>query len=178
MPVRKKLGLILLMAVSLITFTAAILKLVISIMTIENEVSSSLGPSANAIVWIASSIEQALVIAMGCVPSLRPITEILVPTWIAIGDGLTSLIWKTTRKSKDEGSQGSEHPSKRSGLNDDIELGPKIGMTEERSTPGTVKTTNATAYVELKFNDSNPSWEGIQRTDGYGVTYGYQDSSP
>lgn len=176
MPSRQRLGLVILMSVSLITFTAALLKIVISILDIEERVPTSFGQSASGIVWITAGIEQCLVIAMGCVPSLGPLARIQFPTWASIGETIASLI-ERTRKMSRSGSSWSSNRSNRSVYHDNIELGPKVLISDEipgGSSPAFLKSTSATAFAYIKAhkNDNTLSQSGIHHTAEYGVTYG------
>jgi hypothetical protein len=69
MPIRRKIAIILLMALSLLTMSASIMK---TVTAQSSQTATDVEYNASmAILW--SGIEQSFVIIMGCIPSLRPI---------------------------------------------------------------------------------------------------------
>ncbi|PQE06889.1 integral membrane protein [Rutstroemia sp. NJR-2017a BVV2] len=89
MPLSRRIGLILLMCVSLFTMTMSLLKVMVvqgsSHASTDVQYQASLG-----VLW--SGMEQTCVIIMGCVPTLRSITNLEIPGLSAISSSLSSLI--------------------------------------------------------------------------------------
>lgn len=87
MPRRQQIGLGILMAASLLTMAASIMKAV-------NAQSSSATDAAydasTSVLW--SAIEQSLVIIMGCVPPLRALSKLEFPALRTFGESLASLV--------------------------------------------------------------------------------------
>lgn len=71
MPMRQKISLVLLMAASLFTMAASIVK---TIITQTSEAAASQHQASIATMWTA--VEQTMVIIMSCVPPLRAITKL------------------------------------------------------------------------------------------------------
>ncbi|KUJ18478.1 uncharacterized protein LY89DRAFT_780548 [Mollisia scopiformis] len=95
MPVRQKIGLMLLMAASLFTMSMSIMKVMVaqgsSHFSPDVEYNASLG-----VLW--SGMEQTCVIIMGCVPPLRAITKLDFTGLRGISSSLSSLVGRDKNK--------------------------------------------------------------------------------
>lgn len=80
MPMRQKISLVLLMAASLFTMAASIVK---TIITQTSEAAASQYQASIATMWTA--VEQTMVIIMSCVPPLRAITKLYPSFFKALG---------------------------------------------------------------------------------------------
>ncbi|KAM7200664.1 hypothetical protein V8F20_005166 [Naviculisporaceae sp. PSN 640] len=120
MPRARKIGLIILLGLSILTAGACIAKISIMILGLTNQLPMSFSPDFGGVVFLTSSIEQCLVIIMGCIPTLGPLAKFQYAAFFsAIGDSFITLL----------GSRGSQRGSsrdRRSVYRDregDIELG-------------------------------------------------------
>ncbi|KAI8946244.1 hypothetical protein F4801DRAFT_76181 [Xylaria longipes] len=78
LPMRRKFGLMALLSGSLVAFLASLAKIIFSTLQVRGETGTPDGPTTGGIIWIASGIEQGLVITLGCVPSLGPLAQLHV----------------------------------------------------------------------------------------------------
>ncbi|RYP56151.1 hypothetical protein DL771_012096 [Monosporascus sp. 5C6A] len=133
LPARRKVGLSIVMALSTITFGIALAKLVQIIIAIDTT-NDVVGDTADvfyifAVLTLVSSIEQNLVIIIGCVPKLHAITKVESSLLSSINSGLRSLISNTWRKKSSSASAASgskPYPySDRSGYSD-LEMQPHL----------------------------------------------------
>lgn len=146
MPTRDKVGLISLMAFSLLTMAASIMK------TITSQ-SNALDPEAQykaslSVLW--SAVESGLVIAMGCVPPLRSLMRLDFPILRSIRSTLASLMG--TSGSAKSGHSGSAYS--------DLDLDSrKRGEHSSKIT------------AEVYSNASSQNVDAIRRGNNYTVTY-------
>ncbi|KAI5920287.1 hypothetical protein F4810DRAFT_683383 [Camillea tinctor] len=98
MPTSRKVGLAILLAMSLITSAVAGLKTIVSLLyTIgaDNLIDVYYGTH---IIDFSTCLEQALVIMMGCVPVLRSITQLRLPQMSSLGGSFTSILTRGRTK--------------------------------------------------------------------------------
>lgn len=96
MPLRRKVGLILLMAASLFTVSMSILRIV-GMTTVANPGTSNEDYQYNssiAVLW--SGLEQSCVILMGCIPTLRGTAKLVKPVFSSIGSTLSALLKRSS----------------------------------------------------------------------------------
>jgi hypothetical protein len=166
MSVRRRIGLMTVMGLSLVTLAAAVLKIaIIVIITWGGPVAN--GGGANyfqGIVYLTSSIEQAMVIIMGCVPTFQAISKLEFTRLRNVSSSLSSFITKRRKK------YGDSTPStqySRSGYRD-LEMQAQTGATSESKEHLDVVSTR-------EYGQSDNSIAGkpghIRRTDKYTVTY-------
>ncbi|KAI0122234.1 hypothetical protein F4814DRAFT_457960 [Daldinia grandis] len=108
---RRKIGLSILIAVSLLTVAAAIAKLTIALIQITGA-AASLGPEwqyIDGIINLATCVEQNLVIIMGCVPTLNSITKLTLPSFNDIRNSLASIVARIKAKSSSPGNLSPPH---------------------------------------------------------------------
>ncbi|KAK5992085.1 hypothetical protein PT974_05483 [Cladobotryum mycophilum] len=158
MPLRRKIGLVILMAMSLLAMVASIMKTVTSRTTsgktLDVQYNSSL-----TILW--SAIEQSLVIMMSCVPPLRAIT--------GMDFSLLSLTGRAS--SKNTGSKGPSTFGAYRGTPPyrDLEMNsPRFGSFDK-------DTNRAVSITHVKVGRNSRSLQpsgSIRRTDQFIVTYG------
>lgn len=170
MPLRRKIGIVLLMAATAIAFAAALSKAVVVIAALTGKIVMT-GPDFGGLYFLVSVIEQCLVIMVGCVPSLGPISKLQFPTLNTIGETLASLLTRgTARTSKKGSSIGSAKPPEV----EDIEMCPqKIRLADERFPPPS-KDLERTGFVQGgNPNDSlvDQGGEHIYTTNEYEISY-------
>lgn len=120
MPLRQQIGLGLLMAVSLFTMAASIMKAVTSQ---SSSATDAAYDASTAVLW--SAIEQSFVIMMGCVPPLRALSRLEFPALRTLGESLASLVAR--------GSNNRSRSNLKSGATVayyDLELGSQDQMTK------------------------------------------------
>ncbi|KAK0732949.1 hypothetical protein B0T26DRAFT_632953 [Lasiosphaeria miniovina] len=124
----RKIGLIILLSLSIVTAGASITKIVIIIMGLMGTLPDSFSPDFGGTVFLTSSIEQSLVIIMGCIPTLGPLSKLQYTAFFsAVGDSIISLL--TTRRRSPRGSAtGSVYPG-----GEDVEMGGKLRISDEAS---------------------------------------------
>jgi hypothetical protein len=168
MAVRKKIGLAVLLGLSLITGAAAFSKVV------TNIIFSDVDPLTRGdqlftlfgVMLLITSVEQSLVITIGCVPTLRPLVLIKIPMFKVIGDTLASLL--STRRSHDTPSKGSSRHNDQSQKHyENIELRNPYDTSREHIFPP-LSTTDV--HTETGTHATNTG-KHIHRTDDYTVTY-------
>lgn len=172
MPLRQQLGLAVLMAASLFTMTASVMKCVTS------QSSSATNAAFNAslaVLW--SGIEQSLVIIMGCVPPLRALSKLDFGVFEDLRTSIASLVGRgSTNKSRS--NIKSSLSGGRSG-NDDLEmsaddasskgLAPKTRNLSDAATP-----TNVTYITTGQKGNDNVVIDGdtnIHRTDQFVISH-------
>lgn len=101
------------MSAGILTFGAAVAKIVIPTLQVRGQVSAEDAPAFGGIIFLVSGIEQVLVIILGCVPALGPLSKVVASVYSSIGQSIYSLVTKSkrtlSRKSSREGSDGGEN---------------------------------------------------------------------
>ncbi|KAK8108108.1 uncharacterized protein PG998_010121 [Apiospora kogelbergensis] len=190
MPTRRKVGLVVVMAMSLVTMCAALAKITVSLIPMTN--SQILGNPAvqyfTSIINFSSDCEQCLVIIMGCIPTLHLAGRLQLPTVSQLRDNVSkalsrsgrkssesSLVEKNTQTSTGKYSSTSSHKG-HSGYQE-IQLVPQIHA------PGNDKFANSsralsgqghshvTSQGPQSHLDGNPDEGWVHRTDSFSVSY-------
>ncbi|KAK4222293.1 hypothetical protein QBC38DRAFT_375408 [Podospora fimiseda] len=179
MPLHRKVGLILLMSMSLITMGAALVKvaLVIIQLTTPPKVGSKNLAYFNGIYNLCTGVEQCLVIIMGCIPPLRSITRIPMPAvLVAIGSSLVSLVprIRSSRSSRSSvGRNGRVGSAEKVQVVQEIVVVDSKGLSGDDDSEGG-KRGGRKVSVESEGEKSSVRGGrggGIQRVDGYSVTW-------
>ncbi|KAI2635281.1 hypothetical protein GGS21DRAFT_538996 [Xylaria nigripes] len=169
---RKKVGLAILLGLSLITAAAAFSKVATNIAFANADTSTNASQlfTIFGIMTLLTAVEQALVITIGCVPTLRPIVLIKIPVLSAIGHTLASLLSSTKRSgsSASKGTSSTRHKHQRqAGPYQDLELSAPYDTSGERIMPPS-SVTKVHTGAALHASDLGNT---IHRTDDYTVTY-------
>lgn len=183
MPRVRKIGLILLLGLSVLTAGSCIAKISIMILGLQGKLPNSFSPDFGGVVFLTSGIEQSLVITMGCIPTLGPLAKVQYGALLtAVGDSLLSLLGSRGRASP----RGSGNRSVYRGGND-VELGNAKRVSDEVSGASDknlnlvghnrVEKYSASASAQGSDDNFNPSLKrigtgNIRRDDSYGFTYG------
>ncbi|KAI1174881.1 hypothetical protein F4777DRAFT_579473 [Nemania sp. FL0916] len=115
MPLRRKIGLAALLAMSLLTLVASVLKLA-TLQAPPQESEDVQYNASIAVVW--STIESSFVIIMASIPPLRPIVALDVP-WIRSITSSFKNLFSTSKRSDNSGRHsGSAYPNYHSGYRD------------------------------------------------------------
>lgn len=113
LPTHKRVGLSVLMSAGILTFGAAVAKIVIPTLQVRGQVSAETAPVFGGVIFLVSGIEQGLVIILGCVPALGPLSAIATNFYSVIGQSIMSLVTKSkktlSRRSSREGSAETEN---------------------------------------------------------------------
>ncbi|RYP66870.1 hypothetical protein DL769_005902 [Monosporascus sp. CRB-8-3] len=180
MALHRRLGLIVLMAMSLFTATMSILKTYTIHWQGNPAVTDPLYRNSLQVLW--ANMEQTCVIIMGCVPTLRAIVKIELPLGLSrFGKSLASLIGRTTDASKASSAamgkpsssisgQSSYYRTSRSGGYHDLEMNTyKLGHHAMLEVSVSTRTPlpNTTGGSSESLVDANH----VRRTDQFIVSY-------
>ncbi|GAW22511.1 hypothetical protein ANO14919_120480 [Xylariales sp. No.14919] len=168
MATHKKVGLAILLGLSLITGAAAFSKVV------TNLVFSDVDPATRGdelftlfgIMLLITSVEQSLVITIGCVPTLRPIALIRIPLLGSIRNTLASLLSSGSRRGSPSKGSSKQVGHSRDGY-EDLELSNMYGTSKDRMVP---PLSTSTVHAESGV-DSIDTGKHIHRTHDYSITY-------
>ena len=155
MPLKQRLGLILLMTASLLTMAASVLKLIAvqgaSEITPDVQYNASL-----EMLWVG--LEQTFVIIMGCVPSLRSVFKL---------DGLRSISSSLSSFLRREKSQSSSLDTSDAGAYSDLEMNTtKLGQLTGGRTPVTV-----ISHVHGTSEERLAPADAVWREDKFTIDY-------
>lgn len=173
MSLNRKIGLVSLMALSLITFGAALTKVVVSSMDMVNPSApgDNDSPCYNGTYSLATGIEQSLVITMGCIPTLGHTAKAMFPRLSGIGSALADVItgsnsWRKQSNGSDSTRSGDTDKS----CNDDLKLRPDCHPldTGDESLGGTTVTA---APMTRWQSDPSVAAGGVRRVDDFTITY-------
>ena len=156
MPLRRKVGLMALMALSIFTMVASIMKTVTS-QTNSGETDPQYSASL-AILW--SGVEQGLVIVMGCIPPTQAYLKDL-SVWRSISGSMASILGK-----------GSSRNTRRNSSYTELELDTgKHGLRGDRVEATACASSHQPSGVLVEQNLH------IHRSDTYSVSFGRESHS-
>ncbi|KAK8051622.1 hypothetical protein PG993_003007 [Apiospora rasikravindrae] len=172
MPARRKVGLSMVLALGLITFALALVKLVGIVGSIDNTYDV-MGDTADvfyvfSVLSLISSVEQNLVIIIGCVPKIRSISKLASPFFSYISTNLVHLLSMTgvTRHTKRSSTSGASEPKY------DFENN-NSGHLDLEMQPHTVHTGVGSSVIHNEspaLTGQKPGHIGIRRTDEFSVS--------
>ncbi|KAK3291048.1 uncharacterized protein B0H64DRAFT_451719 [Chaetomium fimeti] len=173
MPLHRKLGIIALMAATLVATAAAVTKIAIVLLVMEGKIGLTTGHGAS--IYITSGIEQSLVIIMGCIPALGPMKKLqLHLKFSRLGQSIVSLLsGGSSRSASSTKSKGSGLPEKDLGLgrtssnynNPANATWPNHDTTAEQN-----ESFNAAGSLEASHPETR-SGKGIVQTSSFAVIY-------
>ncbi|KAI5864076.1 hypothetical protein GGS23DRAFT_481206 [Durotheca rogersii] len=137
MPLRRKVALLFLMAASLITMGVVLLKIVLIFIRLGDFAAQSqdLQRYFQSLVHLVACCEQCLVIIMGCVPTLKLVATLKLPTVNDISYFLSSLLSRGSGRSRGTSAYNT---------GSDWELAPRV------STPADEATMTAPKIIQRK----------------------------
>lgn len=172
MSLHRKLGLGMLMGLSLVTFGAALTKVVVICMDMISPKApgNNDSPCYNGVYSLATGIEQSLVITMGCIPTLGHAAKSMFPRLSSLGSTLVDAISSSKSGRKHSNESGSTWYGSAKPRQDSLKLRPDwrgLDDGEER-----LNGTMVTAFAINKW-PSNPSIVegGVRRVDDFTITY-------
>ncbi|RYO85357.1 hypothetical protein DL764_009183 [Monosporascus ibericus] len=171
MSMGRRVGLIIVMTLGLITLASAILKMsIIIVTTFGGPVEHGSRNHFQGLIYLTSSIEQALVIIMGCIPTLQQVRHIDFTRLRSISSSLVSLIPKRGRKNSSSDASTQYNSFKRSGYQD-LDLRPKLKIPVDgrECLMVPVAVTAEVAYVGSNLQETVGHF--IRRTDDFSVAY-------
>ena len=133
MTMRRKIAIIALLALSLITMGIVLTKIVMVLLrlTTPQAATSTVARYYQALTNLVACLEQSLVIIMGCIPTLKLHGHLKLPTMGEVGSFVASLVpsaWSIRSR------QGSAYSSGAEGVSyQDLELAPKVRIHGEES---------------------------------------------
>lgn len=133
MRLSRKIGIALLISVSLMTAAVEISKFVLGELALKDTgplVEDYQSGRIVGLIFMLSQIEQCLVIIAGCVPTLGPLAKTHTATLSWLGNSLVQLITRRSRSMKNSPN--------RSLVVEDIELAPKVRLADDNSDRVTV----------------------------------------
>ncbi|OTB04508.1 hypothetical protein M426DRAFT_22657 [Hypoxylon sp. CI-4A] len=164
---RRKAGLMLLMGSMLIVMAAATSKMVISALFSAGN-TKTLDPYIfQHAIDFSTCVEQALVIIMGCVPTLYSITKLPFPSMSDISGSFTTLVSKVRRITSNE-KVGSSFEEQRTSI-ENLELTPRLNISNDSRLPP--NKAQIMASLSDAEGDDLPPDHGLRRTDSFTVTY-------
>lgn len=167
MALRRKIGLIIVLAMSLFTMSISIIKTIAAQGSTHAsshvEYDGTLG-----VLW--SVLEQTSVIIMGCIPTLRGITKLEITTLNSLGSSLSTLIKRNRRQGSSLDDGYSSTPSKGyENLKMDTR---KLGqLGKGGSAQGFTATSTYYPEGNIESKKSLVSQSHIRRDDGFSVSY-------
>lgn len=173
MALHRKVGVGLLMGLSLVTFAAALTKVVV--ITIDMITPKAPGdndsPCFNGTYSLATGIEQALVITMGCIPTLGHAAKSMFPWLSSVGSTVAGAVsgtssWKKHSNESDSTRYGGSGKYYR----DELNLRPDCPPLDEGEEALNGPTVTAAPIKKWK---SNPSIDegAVRRVDDFTITY-------
>ncbi|KAJ2966335.1 hypothetical protein NUW58_g10685 [Xylaria curta] len=152
LPLRRKIGFIALLSGSLLAFLASLGKIIFSTLQVRGEAGNN-GATTTGVIWITSTVEQSLVIALGSAPALGPLARLRLFNGI-----YESLVYLVTfgRSRRSTRSQSVYH-------DDEVELGQPRRLSE-----GSVSAQAQFADGTLATLDGDTA-KYIKRTDEFVV---------
>ncbi|RYP62511.1 hypothetical protein DL771_009694 [Monosporascus sp. 5C6A] len=171
MPLRRRIGLCLLMAMSLVTMVASIMK------TVTSQGSNATNAQYNAskaVLW--SALEQSFVIIMSCIPSLRAAMKLdFLSKLRSIGSSLSGILSRTGASG--EGTSKSTSNDRSFGNHAayyDLEMNTdKLGHLGSPDHQGSQEALGARSITCFKEGSTSSQRTGnqIRRTDHFAISY-------
>lgn len=164
MPWHKKIGLLAMMSVGLITAAAGIARVVVATEIVRSTFYAT--QNAGVIIGLMATIENSLSIALGCVPALGNMKMLQFKFITRIAESLASLLTRHPSASK-QSSKESFHP--------DVEHGHhKHNVSDDGTIPLTGVKGGHTGFIVANHPDGHAkttSSSNIVRTDRYLVSF-------
>ncbi|KAK8047901.1 hypothetical protein PG996_015965 [Apiospora saccharicola] len=170
MGLRRRISISLLLATSLVTMGAAAAKATIALMQITGR-TASLGSTwkyLEGIINLVTCVEQDLVIIMGCVPTLRYVTRLSIPTMHDVAASLTSLLLRSRKRAGSTASGSDSHVNSHDGFNS-LELTPQLHVADVKGPHHRATTIDSRGQVHGM--EQHTGLTSIQRTDSFTVRY-------
>lgn len=182
MRTRQKVGLFVVMAMSLVTMTAALAKIAVSLIPMTD--SDVLGDPATqyfaSIINFTSDCEQCLVIIMGCIPTLHLASRLKIPTISEFRNSVSNLLRSRRSKSgthSDTQTTGAFHygnSHQDSSRYHELQFTPKLRRSEEDSFSSTALALAPHGQPPSPAHLSgNPGETQIHRTASFSVSYNH-----
>ncbi|ROV87000.1 hypothetical protein VMCG_10821 [Cytospora schulzeri] len=191
MPTRRKIGLLVVMAMSLVTMCAAVAKITVSLIPMTN--NKILGDPAvqyfTSIINFSSDCEQALVIIMGCIPTLHLANRLRVPSLKELRGNVSKIFsWSDRRKSSryrghkesvETSSTKPSFPGSQKGYSGyhEIQLTPLVCASNPERFDSTRRALSPRGQSYVTSQGSLPRVDGdfsetrVLRTDSFSVSY-------
>lgn len=170
MHIRRKIGLSIVLGLSILTFGIALAKLVMIVGSIDTA-NSVLGQTADvfyifSVLSLISSVEQNLVIIIGCVPKLHAISKLESSFFSRLRDSFGSLF--KSRQTRKSSSTPFSTDGPKPSFNDnagysDLEMQPRLGPFDKAH-------VMETSIVHGNNSTSHLVGNAIHRTDEYAVS--------
>jgi hypothetical protein len=163
MPLHKKISLVFVLVLSLITLAAAITKVAIIVITTFDTPTGGGGTNYfQGIVYLTSCIEQSMVIIMGCIPAFQPLAKLSAHRLGSIYSSLTSMVLR--RKRSDSNFSNEKNDTSTPSDIQELQLVPKGPMTAEAASVYTIPQEHRSDH------EVYPGRGGIRREDQFVVT--------
>lgn len=186
MPTRRKVGLLVVLAMSLVTMCAALAKITVSLIPMTN--NKILGNPAvqyfTSIINFSSDCEQTLVIIMGCIPTLHLASRLRVPSLRELRGNVSKVFGWSSRygegkESMQASSTKSSFPNSQKGHSryHEIQLAPLANASNANSFDSTRRALAPRNNPYVTSQGSLPHLEGnlggtrVLRTDSVSVSY-------
>ncbi|KAI1130048.1 hypothetical protein F5Y10DRAFT_290081 [Nemania abortiva] len=169
--IRRKIGLTLVLALSIITFGIALAKLVFIIGAISSA-HSVLSQTADvfyifSLLSLISGIEQNLVIILGCVPKLHAVTKLEMKIFDSFGSGIRSLLGMGTKDRSTPSSSSAQKPypfADGSGYSDLEMQPPLLRFDKVNHVDTSVARIHSSSRTDLEHENND-----IRRTDQFTI---------
>lgn len=159
MELHRRIGLVLLMSVSLFTMAMSIMKTLVAQGSSKDTVDVQYNASL-AVLW--AGLEQTFVIIMGCVPPLRALLRLEIPLFSSISSSLNSLIHRN--RSSGSTRSGKQSPSVAS-------YDASVGAHHNGEKNNTYNHGPGANYYPDSSEQSLGSGQHVRRTDQFTVSY-------
>jgi hypothetical protein len=165
MPLRDRIGLILVMCLSIFTMIMSVLK-TYWIYTASNSTQNSVDVQYNAIFQVVFGVlEQCVVIIMGCIPSIRHVVRLDFKVFSSLGSSITNFF--TGSRSK---ATSSDATNPATGGYYDLE-GRSVSKLDKSAASKDDGSLVVTTYPRNGSNDGSVPDNQVRRTDEVTVSY-------
>lgn len=166
---RKKIGLILVMAGSVVTMAAAIGRVILVFWAAGSKTEVDMDKTfvLFGVTSLLASVEQSLVIVIGSIPKLKIVTKLNFPKASALNSSLSSFIHKLRYGSQ---SGTSTSATSHSWTYSNVELN-RTGKSNLAGHPGAQYDSTVQGGYQSSRTNSRDQESGIRVTEGYSVTY-------